>query len=252
LEVLLNDALDDFKAAVPGTAQSSNPSARDSNLMEDEDTSTKNSTAKHAKFDPLPARPKPAKATKTRKQLKGQPGEAAGSGLDGVTGPNLQQIVNELAHAHGWTSPADIDPSDQSQHLALEPMLARLQAENQDAESAGLSGLADSLMHQLLSKDVLYQPMKDIGERYPGWLSAHRDSLPKEDINRYEEQFRQIQKILKLYEDDVESYQELFEALQKMQLCGQPPMDIVNDLAPGLAFDEGGLQGDAAAGCTIQ
>ncbi len=29
-------------------------------------------------------------------------------------------------------------------------------------------------MQQLLSKDVLYQPMKDIGAKYPGWLAAHR------------------------------------------------------------------------------
>ena len=35
-------------------------------------------------------------------------------------------------------------------------------------------GLADTLMRQLLAKDVLYQPMKDIGERYPEWLAAHR------------------------------------------------------------------------------
>ena len=31
-------------------------------------------------------------------------------------------------------------------------------------------------MQQLLSKDVLYQPMKDIGAKYPGWLAAHRCS----------------------------------------------------------------------------
>ena len=34
--------------------------------------------------------------------------------------------------------------------------------------------IADGLFRQLLSKDVLYQPMKDIGERYPEWLEAHR------------------------------------------------------------------------------
>lgn len=26
-----------------------------------------------------------------------------------------------------------------------------------------------------------------------------------------------------------------------MQACGQPPQDIVNDLAPGMAFDDEGL-----------
>lgn len=41
-------------------------------------------------------------------------------------------------------------------------------------EEGAFGSLADTLMRQLLAKDVLYQPMKDIGERYPEWLSAHR------------------------------------------------------------------------------
>ena len=49
----------------------------------------------------------------------------------------------------------------------------RLQEEFGGSER-GFGGLADSLMRQLLSKDVLYQPMKDIGDRYPEWLAAHR------------------------------------------------------------------------------
>ena len=37
-----------------------------------------------------------------------------------------------------------------------------------------MGGLADSIMHQLLSKDVLEQPMREIGARYPAWLEQHR------------------------------------------------------------------------------
>ena len=36
------------------------------------------------------------------------------------------------------------------------------------------ASLADSIMQQLLSKDVLYQPMKDIGAKYPAWLAMRR------------------------------------------------------------------------------
>lgn len=42
-----------------------------------------------------------------------------------------------------------------------------------DSEGS-FASLADTIMQQLLSKDVLYQPMKDIGAKYPGWLAAHR------------------------------------------------------------------------------
>ena len=33
---------------------------------------------------------------------------------------------------------------------------------------------ADSNMRQLLSKEVLHQPMQDIGARYPQWLAENR------------------------------------------------------------------------------
>ncbi len=33
---------------------------------------------------------------------------------------------------------------------------------------------ADSIMRQLLSKEVLYQPMQDIGAKYPQWLAENR------------------------------------------------------------------------------
>lgn len=52
-------------------------------------------------------------------------------------------------------------------------MLSRLE-EQLGGGDADFSSLADSIMHQLLSKDVLYQPMKDIGAKYPAWLAAHR------------------------------------------------------------------------------
>lgn len=38
----------------------------------------------------------------------------------------------------------------------------------------GLGSLAETIMHQLLSKEVLYQPMKEIGSRYPSYLAQHQ------------------------------------------------------------------------------
>ena len=43
-----------------------------------------------------------------------------------------------------------------------------------DASDDSFASLADTIMQQLLSKDVLYQPMRDIGDKYPGWLAARR------------------------------------------------------------------------------
>ena len=54
----------------------------------------------------------------------------------------------------------------------------------QPGDSDGsIASLADTIMQQLLSKDVLYQPMKDIGSKYPGWLAAHRYTFHVEPNN---------------------------------------------------------------------
>ena len=45
---------------------------------------------------------------------------------------------------------------------------------NQQPPTEDMSGLVDGLMHQLLAKDVLYQPIQEIGSRYPQWLEQHR------------------------------------------------------------------------------
>ena len=38
----------------------------------------------------------------------------------------------------------------------------------------GVSGFMTDLMQSLLSKDVLYDSMRAIGDKYPQWLRDHR------------------------------------------------------------------------------
>jgi peroxin-19 len=60
--------------------------------------------------------------------------------------------------------------------------------------------------------------------------------------------FRQI---CALYETAPEDFPRLMHLMQEMQECGQPPEEIVKDLAPNMAFGPDGLPvipGGAAAG----
>lgn len=43
------------------------------------------------------------------------------------------------------------------------------------------AAVTDNMMRQLLSKDIMYVPMKSIGERFPDWLATHSQSLSKEE-----------------------------------------------------------------------
>jgi len=77
--------------------------------------------------------------------------------------------------------------------------------------------LVDVIMQQLLSKDVLYQPMKDIGARYPEWLQENREKLEAEDVTRYEQQQEYIQQICELYETEPENFSKLMELIQEVR-----------------------------------
>lgn len=97
----------------------------------------------------------------------------------------------------------------------------------QDMES-----IVETMMQQLLSKEILQEPMKEIGERYPKWLEDHKASLSAEEYERYSRQYILIKDLNEVYENDPSNFNRVVELMQKMQECGQPPNDIVQELAP--------------------
>ena len=104
-----------------------------------------------------------------------------------------------------------------------------------------MQGLMDTMMRQLLSKEVLYEPMKEIGDRYPGWLESHKSELSSEDTARYTRQYDFIKQLCHVYETTPDDFSKVVDLMQNMQDCGQPPPDIVRELAPGLELGEDGL-----------
>ncbi|RVX15360.1 Peroxisome biogenesis protein 19-2 [Vitis vinifera] len=97
----------------------------------------------------------------------------------------------------------------------------------QDMES-----IVETMMQQLLSKEILHEPMKEIGERYPKWLKEHEAGLSKEEFERYSHQYGLIKNLNEVYENDPGNFTKIVELMQQMQECGQPPNDIVQELAP--------------------
>lgn len=95
-----------------------------------------------------------------------------------------------------------------------------------------MESIVETMMQQLLSKDILYDPMKEIGERYPKWLEDHKASLNKEEYDRYFHQYELIKQLNEVYENDPGNFTKIVDLMQKMQECGQPPNDIVQELAP--------------------
>ncbi|KAL0446300.1 UNVERIFIED_CONTAM: Peroxisome biogenesis protein 19-2 [Sesamum latifolium] len=100
------------------------------------------------------------------------------------------------------------------------------------AGSQDMESIVETMMQQLLSKEILHEPMKEIGERYPIWLEDNKAKLTDEEYARYYHQYELIKELNQVYETDPSNFNKIVELMQKMQECGQPPNDIVQELAP--------------------
>ncbi|XP_044486911.1 peroxisome biogenesis protein 19-2-like [Mangifera indica] len=100
------------------------------------------------------------------------------------------------------------------------------------SQDMDMESIVETMMQQLLSKEILHEPMKEIGERYPKWLEDHKASLSKEDYERFSHQYELIKQLNEVYDNDASNFTKIVDLMQKMQECGQPPNDIVQELAP--------------------
>jgi len=87
---------------------------------------------------------------------------------------------------------------------------------------AGMAKLLEGMMGQLMSKDILYEPMKDLNEKYPPWLATHKEKLPQKEFENYSNQYGYVQKIMgkfddpKYDEEDTQTKVDLMDLMQKV------------------------------------
>merc|ERR1711862_466311 len=101
--------------------------------------------------------------------------------------------------------------------------------------------IIEGMMKQLISKEIMYEPIKQVTDRFPHWLAEKKKTLSDEEYNRYGNQYQYFQRIVAIYENDPENFPRLMELLQDVQEYGQPPAEIIKELAPDLDLDTEGM-----------
>ncbi|KAL1865728.1 Peroxisome chaperone and import receptor [Diaporthe australafricana] len=93
-----------------------------------------------------------------------------------------------------------------------------------------------SMMEQLTNKDILYEPMKELNDKFPGWMEKNKDTVSEEDRKRYELQQGFVKEIVAKFEESTYSdsnaadREYIVDKMQKMQAAGSPPADLVGDM----------------------
>eukprot|EP00984_Skeletonema_dohrnii_P025970 scaffold15216_cov101-Skeletonema_dohrnii-CCMP3373.AAC.1 len=159
--------------------------------------------------------------------------------LDGI---NQASTTPQHSNTNGPTMPIppNIDPSE-LEHLSEQMMGSLMNDFEQLNTSKDSNDVVDGVMKQLLDKELMYEPMKEVCTRYPKWLATNKDRLSTEEYQKYGTQYQYFQRIVRLYETDPGNFDRLMELMQDIQEYGQPPVEIIKELAPELQFDEEGM-----------
>ena len=88
-------------------------------------------------------------------------------------------------------------------------------------------------------------------EKYPEWLAVQAEALTKEDYERYGTQYQYFQRIVAVYETEPDNFPRIMELMQDVQQYGQPPAEIIKELAPGLEFNAEGMPVMPGLGATM-
>ncbi|XP_066538231.1 peroxisomal biogenesis factor 19 [Hoplias malabaricus] len=272
LEELLDSALDDFeKTSVPPSA----PEVTVAPSAEPKSSGPKPPLLEDSQF--FEALFEGEMATQAKEEWERAMSELA------QEEPELLQHFQKLSEAAGRVG---TDPASQQEFTScLKETLSGLAKNADNLQAAGLAGedlaktleglgledggdgggddgnilpIMQSIMQNLLSKDVLYPSLKEITEKYPDWLNSNRESLPPEDLRRYEQQYKIMGEICAQFErdsDTASSFENVLELMQKLQDLGQPPKELAGETPPGLNFDPESLHlpggGATAEQCSV-
>ncbi|KAI6790960.1 hypothetical protein KC363_g6792 [Hortaea werneckii] len=190
-------------------------------------------------------------------------GRKAGAGVGGTgAGGDFNDTIRrtmERMQASGDAATAASTSGAAGGGGSEEDLLAQMMKELQSGGGAGgeedFNKMLMSMMSQLTNKEILYEPMKELDDKFPDWLRRHEDAadVEKGEMERYKEQRRLVREIVarferKEYRDENEEDREyIVDRMQKMQAQGSPPPDLVGDMS---AAQE--ALGDLDQGCPQQ
>ncbi|KAN0086032.1 peroxisome chaperone and import receptor [Tylopilus felleus] len=187
---------------------------------------------------------------------------SADASSPGTTGHDFQSSIrstlNRLKESESGLQPSDASASAGGENL--ESLLAQLKDLGNVGEGANseehLQGVLEEMMGQLMGKDVLYEPLKELHEKFPGYLTEHASTISAADKARYETQIVCIKHLIDAFEapsyrdDDDKMRGKIVELMSELQTHGSPPEEIMGPLPTGFSIGTDGLP-EMPDGCNM-
>ena len=151
------------------------------------------------------------------------------------------------SNASANNSSSNSDASDPLTALGLDgnadfsKILEALSQPGEDGEGS-LSKMLAQMMEDLMNKDVLYEPLKDMHSRFPAYLaSPAAEKLDDDTRQAYVAQEATMGEIISVFESsnysdsNPEKRKQVADLVSKLQEFGTPPQELLGDMPPELA-----------------
>jgi len=135
----------------------------------------------------------------------------------------------------GSSAPPAVAGSTPEVEEFLQNFMASFQKAVGDDES--FANQMSGMLASMLSKDVIVEPLQQIADALEPWLKEHT-ALSTSDRSRYESQLELYKEIIKVYkscDSDVvpsEIQTEVQRLLGELHVLGEPPADVMKQIAP--------------------
>ena len=84
----------------------------------------------------------------------------------------------------------------------LAEMMKAMQAGGMDGEGGeDFSKMLLGMMEQLTNKEILYEPMQELDDKFPDWMEKNKGKVKKDDMKRYKEQQVYVREIVGRFEE---------------------------------------------------
>lgn len=164
-------------------------------------------------------------STATAKATAKQPSSTTKKGEE-----NFQETIQrtmERMQESGDKATAEVNESGNDDVLMqiLKAMESSGLAGAGEGDDGNLDKLFMGIMEQLSNKEMLYEPLKELDDKFGPWLKENKDKIGKEDLDRYELQASLVNDIVRKFEeksfsdDKPEDRAYIWEKMQKV--CGE-------------------------------
>lgn len=146
----------------------------------------------------------PQGAAQTKASPQPAPSSSKAPASDPIADGSFQETIRktmERMQASGEQATAAAAESSTEDFLA--EMMKQLGEGNLEGggNEEEFSKMLMGMMDQLTNKEILFEPMKELNDKFPEWLEKNRDKTPAEDLKRYEEQQALVKEIVAKFEE---------------------------------------------------